>query len=162
MNETPKRANFQQVENSVFTIFHVLVNSFIFLAFGCSILTLSSFIVLSEELFSRVSCLAASPFFPTNQSIAKQNLLFTAISVFFRYLFLILGFVYLYTIFSPRFSPSKISFSERFLPPIIHLICPLRCVLNISWDDCYTQEKLKTKVLQNLGGKQVAPGPIFF
>ena len=160
MNETPKRANFQQVENSVFTIFHVLVNSFIFLAF----VYFDTFIVivLSEELFSRVSYLAASPFFPTNQSIAKQNLLFTAISVFFRYLFLILGFVYLYTIFSPRFSPSKISFSERFLPPIIHLICPLRCVFNISWDDCYTQEKLKTKVLQNLGGKQVVPGPIFF
>ena len=24
------------------------------------------------------------------------------------------------------------------------------------WDDCYTQEKLKTKFLQNLEGKQVA------
>ena len=56
--------------------------------------------------------------------------------------------------FVPRFSPFKISFSECFLPPIIHLFSPLKCVLNISWDDCYTQEKLKTKVLQNLAGKQ--------
>ena len=42
----------------------------------------------------------------------------------------------------------------RFLPsPVIHLVSPLKCVLNISWDDCYAQEKLKTKFLQNFGGQ---------
>ena len=40
--------------------------------------------------------------------------------------------------------------------PIIHLVCPPQCcirmVFNFAWDDCNTQEKLKTKVMQNLEG----------
>ena len=41
--------------------------------------------------------------------------------------------------------------------PIMHLICPpkfcISIVFNFSWDGCNTQEKWKTKVMQNLGGK---------
>ena len=109
MNETPKRANFQQVKNS-FGFLDVLKMSaferlrfirfrytFIFLAFECSILTTLSFILLPEELFSRFCYLAESPFFPVNQSIGKQNLLFAAISVFIQRLFLNVRFAYFYT-----------------------------------------------------------------
>ena len=42
--------------------------------------------------------------------------------------------------------------------PIIHLVCPqtfCTCIeFNFSWEDYNTQEKLKTKVMQNLGDKQ--------
>ena len=45
-----------------------------------------------------------------------------------------------------------------FTSPIIHLVSlPKFCisiVLGFSFDDCITYEKLKTKVMQNLGGKQ--------
>ena len=41
--------------------------------------------------------------------------------------------------------------------PIMHLICPpkfcISIVFNFSLDSCNTQEKWKTKVIQNLGGK---------
>ena len=41
--------------------------------------------------------------------------------------------------------------------PIMHLICPpkfcINIVFNFSWDGCNTQEKWKTKVMQNLGGQ---------
>ena len=40
---------------------------------------------------------------------------------------------------------------------IMHLICPpkfcISIVFNFSWDGCNTQEKRKTKVIQNLGVK---------
>ena len=43
----------------------------------------------------------------------------------------------------------------------MHLVYPLppppqifHNVLDFSWDDCNTQEKLETTVIQNLGGKQ--------
>ena len=42
--------------------------------------------------------------------------------------------------------------------PIMHLICPPKCcistVFNFSWDSCNTQEKGKTKVMQNFGGQK--------
>ena len=45
-----------------------------------------------------------------------------------------------------------------FTSPIIHLVSlPKFCisiVLSFSFDDCITHEKLKTKVMQNSGGKQ--------
>ena len=41
--------------------------------------------------------------------------------------------------------------------PIIHLICPPKfCIsigFNFRWNDCNTQEKWKTKVMQNFGGQ---------
>ena len=41
--------------------------------------------------------------------------------------------------------------------PIMHLICPLKfcisIVFNFSWERCNTQEKWKTKVMQNFGGQ---------
>ena len=41
--------------------------------------------------------------------------------------------------------------------PIMHLICPpkfcISIVFNFSWDGCNTQEKWKTKVMQNFGGQ---------
>ena len=41
--------------------------------------------------------------------------------------------------------------------PIMHLFCPpkfcISIVINFSWDGCNTQEKWKTKVMQNLGGQ---------
>ena len=40
---------------------------------------------------------------------------------------------------------------------IMHLICPpkfgVSIVFNFSWDGCNTQEKWKTKVVQNVGGQ---------
>ena len=43
-------------------------------------------------------------------------------------------------------------------PQIIHLVCPpkfcISIVINFSWDDCNPQEKLKTKDVQNFGGKR--------
>ena len=41
--------------------------------------------------------------------------------------------------------------------PTMHLICPpkfcISIVFNFSWDGCNTQEKWKTKVMQNFGGQ---------
>ena len=49
--------------------------------------------------------------------------------------------------------------------PMMHLICPPKfcksIVFNFSWDGCTTQEKWKTKVMQNLwGGEGVGGGHI--
>ena len=44
----------------------------------------------------------------------------------------------------------------------MHLVCPPKfcttIVLDFSWDDCNTQEKLETMVMQNLGGVVGAGG----
>ena len=49
---------------------------------------------------------------------------------------------------------------STFISPIMHLIGPPRfcisIVFNFSWDGCNTQEKWKTKVMQNFGGKEGA------
>ena len=49
-----------------------------------------------------------------------------------------------------------------FTSPIIHLVSlPKFCisiVLSFSFDDCITHEKLKTKVMQNLGANKVYYG----
>ena len=41
--------------------------------------------------------------------------------------------------------------------PIIHFVCPpkfcISIVFGFSWDDCKSQEKLKTMFMQNFGGQ---------
>ena len=49
--------------------------------------------------------------------------------------------------------------SPKIYPPPPHPPPPKFCitiVFDFSWDNCNTQEKLKTMVMQNLGGKQGA------
>ena len=59
-------------------------------------------------------------------------------------------------------SLTKVSFISSFLyatctSPIMHLICPRKFCIGIvfyfSWDGCNTQEKWKTKVMQNFVGQ---------
>ena len=67
----------------------------------------------------------------------------------------------LISFFTPTMTarPYKRDEAQSFIctSPIIHLVCPqtfcIRIVFNFSWGDHNTQEKLKTKVLQNFGGQ---------
>ena len=56
---------------------------------------------------------------------------------------------------------SKLLYFATYTSPSMHLICPpkfcISIVFNFSWDGCNTQEKRKTKAMQNFG-KRIRSG----
>ena len=65
-------------------------------------------------------------------------------------------FLFLTTNIASMTSPANQQYAT-FISPIMHLIGPpkfcISIVFNFSWDGCNTQEKWKTKVMQNFGGQ---------